>query len=349
MVGIKVKKSRYGLLSDGKKVHLYTVSNGRMSFSVTDYGCIITSIIVPDKKKKNVDVTLGFSTLDGFITNTSSFGAIVGRFANRIGGASFNLEGKTYTLDKNDNGINTLHGGFDRWDKEVWSARKIKTSYGGGVEFTKRSRDGEQGFPGNVDFSIIYTLNENNEITLEYRGITDKATPINITNHAYFNLKGHDGGSVADQKLKLYCSNYLEVDDKLIPTGKIINVSGTPFDFTKEKIIGVDLDKVGVGYDHCFCIDDFKDDGKLRMAAEVEDPASGRKMIVKTTKPGIQFYAGNFINNIQGKNGFIYNKHDGLCLETEAYPDAPNKSSFPSSIVYPDKEYHQVTQYAFVF
>ena len=349
MDGMKIKKKRFGLLADGTKIHLYTISNGKMSVSVTDYGCIITSIVVPDKVQKKVDLALGFSTLDGFINDNVCFGAIVGRFANRIGGASFSIDGQKYELDKNDNGVNTLHGGFFRWDKKVWKAEPVETPYGCGICFARKSFDGEQGFPGNVEVSITYTLNSMNELTLEYEAHTDKATPINITNHAYFNLKGHDGGSIADHRLTLHCPHYLEVDDKLIPTGSLISVENTPFDFRKAKLIGADLDKVGVGYDHCFCVDAYKDDGMLRLVAELEEPASGRRMEVRSTLPGIQFYTGNYIEGIKGKNGFLYHSHDALCLETEAYPDAPNKDSFPSAIVRPNEKYHQITQYSFTF
>ena len=347
--GIKIKKSRYGLLSDGKKVHLYTISNGKMQFSVTDYGCIITSILLPDGKKGCVDVALGFSTLEGFVNNDASFGAVVGRFANRIGGASFSLDGTTYSLDKNDNKVNTLHGGFDRWDKIVWKVEKVSNDYGAGVKFTHKSPDGEQGFPGNGVFSVTYTLNADNDLTLLYEGEVDKACPVNLTNHSYFNLAGQNSGSIGGHSLQMNCSRYLEVDSELIPTGKCIDVKGTPYDFTTKKRIGDGLPSVGVGYDHCFCVDGYADDGALRTIATLEEPESGRKMIVRSTLPGVQFYSGNYIENIKGKNGFVYHAHDALCLETEAYPDAPNKVDFPSSIVRPGQKYNQVTQYAFVF
>ncbi len=346
--GLKIEKRRFGLLSDGTKVHLYTISNGKMSVSVSDYGCIITSIIIPDKnRKRNIDVTLGFSTLEGWIQNHESFGAVVGRFANRIGGASFSIDGVKYELDKNDNKVNTLHGGFDRWDKVMWKASRISNEYGIGIKFTRKSPDGEQGFPGNAKISVSYTLNNKNEITIVYDGECDKATPINLTNHSYFNLKGQNGGSVETHKLTMRCSEYLDVDKNLIPTGKRVPVAGTPYDFTNQKLIGKDLDKVGAGYDNCYCVDGFTNDGSLKTVAEVED--EGRKMTVKTTLPGIQLYTGNYIENINGKNGFVYHAHGAVCLETEAFPDAPNKSDFPSCIVRPDDRYHEVTQYSFVF
>ncbi len=349
MAGMKITKNRFGLLSDGTKVHLYTVSNGKMSVSMTDYGCTLTSILLPARKGRMVDVVLGFSTLDGVVRDTCSFGSIVGRFANRIGGASFVLNGVKYELDKNDNGVNTLHGGFDRWEKKVWKAKRIKTEHGAGIQFSRRSPDGEQGFPGAMKVTVTYTLSDDNVLTLAYNAVADRPTPVNLTNHAYFNLKGHNGGSVADQKIKLNCSRYLAVDDKLIPTGVLNDVAGTPYDFTHSRLIGEDLGKVGVGYDHCYCVDGYVPDGSLRDIAEVEDPASGRKMLVRSTLPGVQFYTGNYIEGISGKDGIVYHKHGALCLETEDFPDAPNKASFPPVILSPDKPYHQITQYAFKF
>lgn len=346
---LTVKKSRYGLLSDGTKIHLFTISNGKMSVSVTDYGCILTSILLPAKGGGDVDVLLGFSTLEGFVRDDCSFGAVVGRFANRIGDASFTLDGVKYNLDKNDNGANTLHGGFDRWEKKVWNFKKVKNQNGAGVEFSRTSRDGEQKFPGTVKVKVVYTLNEDNELTIEYNAVTDKATPINLTNHAYFNLKGYAGGSVEDQELQMFSSKYVEPSDKLIPTGKLVSVEGTPFDFRKPHLIGQDIDKTDMGYDHCYCIDGYSSEKKLNLAAIVKDPVSGRKMVVKTTEPGVQLYTSNFLDNVQGKNGFVYKKRGGLCLEAEAYPDAPNKGDFPSSILRPGETYHQVTRYAFEF
>ncbi len=350
MKDIDIKKNTFGVLADGSEVHLYTISNGKMSFSVSDFGCIITSIILPDaKKNKTVDVALGMSTLDGFVLNQETFGAVVGRFANRIGGASFKLNGKTYQLDKNDNKINTLHGGFERWDKKMWNAKQVEGEYGVGVCFSRMSPDGEQGFPGNLNVSVSYFLNDKNDISIVYEADTDQPTPVNFTNHSYFNLLGQEGGSINGHLLKMNCSHYLEVNDELIPTGKKINVTGTPYDFTQAKRIGDDIDKVGVGYDHCYCVDGYQDDGDLKVIAEVEEPESGRKMIVRSTMPGIQFYTGNYIENIKGKNGFVYHRHDALCLETEAFPDAPNKSDFPKCILEPGKKYSSVTQYAFMF
>lgn len=348
--GLKIEKNRFGLLSDGTKVHLYTLSNGKMSVSVSDYGCIITSIVIPDKQhKRQLDVALGCSTLGGWVSNLETFGAVVGRFANRIGGASFSIDGVKYELDKNDNGANTLHGGFERWDKKFWKASRIANEYGVGVKLTRKSPDGEQGFPGNAKVSVSYLLNERNDLTIIYKARCDKATPFNMTNHSYFNLNGHASGPITGHKLQMNCSQYLEVDKELIPTGKKIDVADSPYDFRTVKALGADMDKVGPGYDHCYCVDGFSGDGALRTIAVLESDDGSRKMTVRGSQPGIQLYTGNFLNNINGKDGAVYNCHDAVCLETQDYPDAPNKDSFPKSILRPGELYRQVTQYSFMF
>ncbi len=347
MANLTIKKDKFGVLSDGTEVNLYTVSNGAMSFSATDYGCTLTSINLPGENQKKVDVLLGFSSLEGWIRNDSFFGVCVGRFGNRIGNCTFTLDGKKYQLDDNDFG-RTLHGGFDSWGKMVWESRPVSTKNGLGVEFHRISPDGEQHFPGNVEVSQIYTLDEDNNLTIEYVATTDKATPITITNHAYFNLKGYNGGSVKDQELWLDGDYVLELDDH-VPSGKKLPVKGTAFDFKSPKLIGQDFDKVESGYDHFYCTNDFKDDGSLKDVAYVKDPASGRKMVVKTTQAGVQFYSANFIDGVVGKNGFVYKAQGGLCLETQGYPDAPNKPDFPSTILRPGEEYHQITKYCFEF
>lgn len=344
---MKLKKAKFGVMSDGTKVHLFTISNGKMSFSVSDYGCTITSILLPYKNREPVDVVLGYSSFEGYLNSSLCFGTIVGRFANRIGSAGFTLDSVRYDLDKND-GKNTLHGGFDRYEKKVWDAKKIKNDTGLGIEFTRVSHDGEQGFPGNVKITITYTLSEDNVITLDYKAKSDKATPINLTNHSYFNLKGYNGGSILDQELTLDCPEYLEVDAGLIPTGIKVPVKDTPFDFTRPKLIGAQFDQVGNGYDHCFCLAKPNGDRPVHFAT-VRDPASGRKMHVATTQPGVQCYTANWIEGVMGKQGYRYHSHDAVCLETQAFPDSPNKSEFPNTILRPGEEYHQVTEYSFEF
>ena len=344
---LKFKKTKFGTLYNGKDVHLFTVSNGKMSVSFSDYGCTITSIVLPAKNGKEIDVVLGCSTLEGFASDNLSFGTVVGRFANRIGDAKFKLDGKEYKLDNNDSG-NCLHGGFDRYEKKVWTARKILTPKGIGVEFSRFSPDGEQGMPGELHVKVAYTLNLKNELTIEYTAVSDRPTPVNLTNHAYFNLKGYNGGTIYDQELQLDCSKFVEVSDKLIPTGKLLSVDDNPvFDFRKPKLLGKDIEATGNGYDHAYCVDDF--DGHLKKFAVLKDPESGRTMTVSTTLPGCQVYTGNWIEGSVGKNGFVHKRHGAVCLETESYPDTPNHPEFPSCIVTPDKQYHEITVYKFDF
>lgn len=351
---MKVKKQKFGILSDGTKVHLFTVKNDKMSFSCTDYGCTLTSIVLSDKNGKNTDVLLGYSTLDGYINSTYCFGAVVGRFANRIGKASFTLDGTKYSLDKND-GPNTLHGGFIGYDKLMWKGKIIKQEKCCGVRFTRLSADGEQGFPGNVELSVTYLLDENNNLSCVYNAVTDKATPINITNHAYFNLKGN--GNVGEHTIQMNCAKRLEVNAKLIPTGNIIDVKGTPFDFTTEKKIGKDINEVGVGYDHCYVTEKFNindkncgcpvDDTDLVEFCVVKEPETGHSMAVYTNMEGCQFYTGNYIKGICGKQGRIYERHDAFCLETQSFPDSPNQESFPSCILQPGQTMKAKTVYSF--
>lgn len=346
---LEFSKASFGTLYSGEEAHLYTVSNGSMSFSATDYGCTITSILLPSDGGRKTDVLLGCTTLEGYAASGSCFGTIVGRFANRIGGASFSLNGVSYPLDKND-GKNCLHGGFDRYEKKLWTAEEISTDKGLGIEFSRVSHDGEQGMPGNVALNVIYTLNESNELTLEYFARADKPTPVNLTNHAYFNLKGYDGGSIDDQELQLDCSKFVEVNKSLIPTGRLSSVDEKPaFDFRTPKLFGRDIKKTGGGYDHAYCIDAHNKSGSLVKFAVLRDPASGRTMTVSTTLPACQIYTANFLDGIVGKNGYIHHARDAVCMETEAYPDAPNHKEFPSCIVTPEKPYHEITVYKFGF
>lgn len=352
---MKVKKQKFGILCDGTKVNLYTVKNDNMSFSCMEYGCTITSIVLNNKDGSKTDVLLGYSTFEGWLNSNYCFGAIVGRFANRIGKASFTLDGKKYSLDKND-GVNTLHGGFSGFDKMLWKAKVIEKDGYAGVKFTRLSKDGEQGFPGNVELSVTYLLDENNNLSCIYNASTDKATPINITNHAYFNLRGN--GDVGEHILKMNSSGRLEVSSKLIPTGKILDVSGTPFDFTsKEKKIGKDIAQVGVGYDHCYTTEMYSDDKSctgvplddkdLVEFCTVTEPESSHEMTVFTNMVGCQFYSANFIKGIQGKNGRIYNNHEAFCLETQCFPDTPNHPDFPSCILEPGQVMKAKTVYSF--
>lgn len=352
---LTVKRQKIGVLTNGDKVHLYTVSNGKMSFTVMDYGCTITGIYLPDKNGGRVDVLLGHSMLPDYVNSSLCFGSIVGRFANRIGGARFSLDGAEYKLDKNDNKVNTLHGGFFRQDHLVWASEAVSTEDGTGVRLTRRSPDMEQGFPGNLDVSVTYTLNEANALVCRYEAVTDKATPVNWTNHAYFNLAGR--GTVLNHLLQSDCRGYLEVDANLIPTGKIIEVAGTPFDFTTEKPIGREIDKVGAGYDHCYVTPAYngKDSGlpldasRLVRAAVLTDPESGRRMTMDTNQEGVQIYTANWIGGVVGKSAAVYEGHGAVCLESQCFPDTPNKKEFPPCILRPGQKYDAVTVYGFEF
>lgn len=352
---MNVSKQKLETLCDGQRVNLYTASNGKMSFSAIDYGCTLTGIFLPNKKGSPTDILLGFSTLHGFVDSTSCFGSIVGRFANRIGGAKFSVDEKEYNLDKNENGKTTLHGGFKRLDHFVWKSESVNTKEGVGVKFTRRSLDGEQGFPGNLDITVSYILTKDNRLILKYTAKTDKATPVNFTNHAYFNLAG--GGTVLEHELQSDCQGYLEVSKDLIPTGKIISVKGTPFDFTSAKKIGAQIGETGSGYDHCFVTPayDEKNSGlpldakKLVRAAVLTEPKSGRKMYVETNQEGMQVYTANGIEGIVGKHGTKYHNHEAVCLETQCFPDTPNNAKFPPCILKPGETYKAVTVYGFEF
>ena len=348
---MQVTKQKFGVLSDGSKVTLYTVSNGRMSFSVMDYGCTITSILVPDSKGAAADILLGWSTFDGYVTGKGSFNAFVGRFANRISNARFTVGGKEYKLDVNDHN-NSLHGGFTRYEKMMYESRIVETEYGTGVKFSRLSRDGEQGYPGNVAIDITYTLNEFNELSLLYTAATDAATPVNFTNHAYFNLAGN--GTINNHLLKMNCTRYLEVDPCLIPTGKLLSVQGTPLDFTAEKTVGQDIDKTGIGgYDHCFVTEAYDphknafENEKLVHVCTLTDPVSGRTMNMSTNQIGVQLYSGNFVEGMIGKNGRCYHNHESICLESQCFPDTPNKSDFPSCVLTSGEKYKSLTVYSF--
>lgn len=353
---MEVKKQKFGILSDGTKVNLFTVSNDDMSFSCTEYGATLTSIILNNRDGSKTDVLLGYSTFEGYLNSNYCFGAIVGRFANRIGNASFNLNGKKYPLDKNDSG-NTLHGGFNGYDKMLWKGKSIKGRNYSGVKFTRVSADGEQGFPGKVRIEVSYLLDRNNNLTCYYTAETDKATPINITNHAYFNLAGN--GTVENHTVQMNSSKFLEVNNKLIPTGNFTDVEGTPFDFTTEKRIGQDIKSVGVGYDHCYITDMYNPENKqcgvplndedLVEFCTVKEPVTGHIMQVFTNMEGCQFYTGNYIKGIQGKNGKIYENHDAFCLETQCFPDTPNQVDFPTCILEPGQTMKAKTIYSFTF
>lgn len=348
---MNVKKQKFAVLSSGEKVHLYTVSNDTMSFSVTNYGCIITSIIVPsavdsERKGQNDDIVLGYSTFDGFMRDPDAcFGAVVGRFANRIANAQFTLNGKEYNLDKND-GPNCLHSGFSGYNKMLWNAEEIETSTEVGVCFSRLSVDGEQGFPGNVVIKVSYTLTNDNEIFIRYEAISDQDTPLNLTNHAYFNLAGEGRGNVHNHTMMINSDSYVVVGEHTIPTGEMRNLIGTEFDFTSPKLIGQNIEAIW-GYDHNYCLKEGSEPLELRLCAEVTEPTSKRKMTVFTTEPGVQFYTGNYLNVACGKNGKSYKMHDAFCLETQKYPDSPNQPTFPNCILKRGETFTSITMHKF--
>ncbi|MCH7727492.1 MAG: galactose mutarotase [Planctomycetes bacterium] len=341
-----VKKRSFGKTGDGKKVTLYTCTNANgLVMKLTTYGAIVVSLETPDRDGKLANITLGFDSLEGYMPRHPYLGATVGRFCNRIAKGKVTLDGKEYQLATN-NAPNHLHGGDAGFDKVLWKGRTVKTDDAVGVEFRYKSKDGEEGYPGNLKVAVVYTLTNKNEFTVEFTATTDKATPINLTNHNYWNLAGAGSGTIHEHELTVSADKFLAVDDTLIPTGDLTDVKNTPLDFTKAKKIGTDLAKIKsdpVGYDHCFVLR--KQDGKLNLAARVKDPKSGRVMEIYTTQPGLQFYTGNFLDGSESNGGF--KQYEAFCLETQHYPDSPNQPSFPSAILKPGETFKQTTVHRF--
>jgi aldose 1-epimerase len=348
----KCEKGTFGKV-DGKDVSLYTLTNANgVVMKVTNYGGIVTSLMVPDKTGKMADIVLGYNDVDSYVKSSPYFGAIVGRYGNRIGKAKFSLEGKDYTLAAN-NGENSLHGGKKGFDKVIWDVKELKSADAVGLELKYLSKDGEEGFPGNLSTKVVYWLTNKNEFKIEYTATTDKATVVNLTQHSYFNLAGEGTGDILSHELTLNADKFVPVDKGLIPTGELPLVKGTPMDFTKQTAIGArvreDFEqlKLGNGYDHCWVLNQ-KKPGEMTLAASVYEPTTGRCLEVTTTEPAIQFYCGNFLDGTNiGKSGKPYNFRNGFCLETEHYPDSPNKPSFPSVVLKPGKTYKTATTYKF--
>lgn len=331
---------------EGKPVTEYTISNASgMKVSILNYGGTVTKIITKDKNGKNGDVILGYDSLSGYLQkNNPYFGCLVGRYANRIANGKFTLDGKEYTLAKNNNG-QSLHGGLKGFDKVMWNAEKLPGD--SSLKLTYVSKDGEEGYPGNLTAEVIYSLSSANELKIGYKATTDKATPVNLTNHCYFNLSAGEDSTILGHELMLVADKYTPVNDKLIPLGKHVDVKNTPFDFTRAKRIGKDIDSVKGGYDHNWVLN--RNGTGLEKVAVLSHPASGRIMEVFTTEPGIQFYSGNFLDGtltgcIGGK---AYVLHGGLCLETQHFPDSPNQPSFPTTILKPGETYTHTSVYKF--
>lgn len=338
----------FGKTPDGQEVELYTLANiNGMRARITNYGAILVSLEVPDKAGKLADITLGYDTLDGYLTRHPYFGSTVGRYANRIGGAKFKLNDVEYTLAAN-NGPNHLHGGIKGFDKVVWKLEEIKAESDKAlVKLSYLSKDGEEGYPGNLACTVTYTLTKGGELKISYEAETDKTTIVNLTNHSYWNLAGQGNGDILGHELMLNADKYSPVDEALIPTGEIRSVKDTPMDFTRPMTIGSRIGQVEGGYDHNYVLNN-SGGGGLALCAKVYEPTSGRIMEIYTTEPGVQFYTGNFLDgSITGKSDRIYRKHYGFCLETQHFPDSPNKPDFPSVVLNPGDKYMTNTTYKF--
>jgi aldose 1-epimerase len=346
----EVKTQSFGE-HDGRPVNLYTLTNAHgLELQAMNYGAIIVSLKVPDRKGQMADIVLGHENFEGYIPNPPFFGALVGRYANRIANATFTLDGKKYSTPKND-GPNTLHGGTEGFDKRMWDGEPLKGK--SAVAFTYTSKDGEEGFPGNLKVKVTYTLNDDNEVVIDYEATTDAPTVLNLSQHSYFNLSGEGSGDILNTEMEINASRFTPVDSTLIPTGELRPVKGTPFDFTTPTKIGARIEDkyeqlgLGKGYDHNFVLDR-KNDVGLSLAARAYDATSGRVLEVSTTQPAVQFYTGNFLDGkVIGKHGHAYQRRNAFCLETQHYPDSPNHPDFPTTTLRPDERFHSQTVFKF--
>jgi aldose 1-epimerase len=343
----EVMMSTWGHTADGTAVPIYTLTDGQIEVRVTAYGAHLVSVKTPDRTGKMADVVTGYDSLEGYLGDKKTYmGGIVGRYGNRIAHGKFTLDGKTYQIPLN-NGPNALHGGPKGFDEYVWQSKEVPD----GVEFTLVSPDGDMGFPGTLTATVRYTL-KGKTLRIDYTAKTDKATVLNLTNHAYFNLHGDDAGNILDQKMEINADRFTPTDAGLIPTGELAPVAGTPLDFRKPEVIGARIDadfvpfKLAGGYDHNWVLNGKA--GELRLAAIASDPVSGRTLTVETTEPGIQFYSGNFLDGTYtGRHGVKYGKHSGFCLETQHFPDSPNHPDFPSTVLKPGQTRHSTTTFTF--
>jgi len=350
--GQTVKKDNFGKTNNGLIVDIYTLTNKNgLEAKITNFGGIITSLKVPDRQGKIEDVVLGFDNLDGYLKGHPYFGALIGRYGNRIAKGRFTLNGVEYKLAVN-NGENHLHGGIKGFDKVVWNAKPLKVQNGAALQLTYLSKDGEEGYPGNLSVKVIYTLTNTNDLKIEYWATTDKDTVVNLTSHSYFNFAGQGNGDILNHQLLINARRFTPTDAGSIPTGELKNVKGTAFDFTSSFLIGARINdddqqlKFGKGYDHNFVLNGRI--GTLRQAAVVYEPNSGRLMEIWTTEPGIQFYSGNFLDGtLTGKEGKVYQQRYGFCLETQHFPDSPNKPAFPTTVLRKGARYHTITIHKF--
>ncbi|UCH63514.1 MAG: galactose mutarotase [Fidelibacterota bacterium] len=350
--GMTIAKEVFGHIDGEIPVYLYTLKNANgCEVRIADYGGIVVSLTVPDRTGKPSDVVLGFSTLDEYLKGHPYFGAIIGRYGNRIAKGRFALDGVAYTLAAN-NDENHLHGGLKGFDKAVWQAEIIEGKEGQSLALSYLSKDGEEGYPGNLSVKVVYTLTEDNELKIDYEAKTDQPTVVNLTNHSYFNLAGEGTGDILGHEMLLNADHFLPVDAGLIPTGELRSVRGTPFNFTESTAIGARIDsddeqlRLGGGYDHCFVLNQGGD--QLTLAARVHEPTSGRIMEVYTDQPGVQLYTGNFLDGSNvGKGSAAYGHRSGFCLETQHFPDSPNRADFPSTVLRPGETYSSCTIYRF--
>lgn len=349
---MKIEQSVFGKTTNGQEILLFTLKNSSgIKVTLTNYGAIVVSLWAPDRNGNFDDVVLGFPTIDGYLQGHPHFGAIVGRYGNRIAKGKFTLDGVEYKLATN-NGENHLHGGIKGFDKVVWSAEPVQKGDAAGVKFSYLSKDGEEGYPGNLSCSVTYLLTNNNELRIEYSATTDKATPINLTHHGYFNLAGQGNGDILNHRMQIFADRFTPVEKGSIPIGELRSVAGTPMDFRQPHAIGERINeddeqlRLGQGYDHTWALN--KSNVAPALAARVFEPTTGRVMAVWTTEPGVQFYTGNFLNGtLTGKDGRVYKHRYGFCLETQHFPDSPNRPEFPSAILRPGETYRTATIYKF--
>ena len=343
-----IRGETFGKTPEGVKIERFDLSNDQgLTASVTNFGATLTSLTVPNRSGRSETVTLGFDTLEGYLADTWFFGATIGRYANRIAKGKFSLDGMEYHLAQNSPPSH-LHGGPKGFHKWVWSAETRSYEDSVSVAFSRLSPDGEEGYPGNLSVTVTYTLNNRNELAIDYRAETDKTTPINLTNHTYWNLKGVGNGDVLEHLLTLHAESYLPTDEDRIPTGELRAVQGTPMDFTRPVKIGARIDQVtGGGYNHCYVLKKGAD--PLSLAASVYEPFSGRVMEIYTTEPGIQFYSGHFLKNYRGTKGILFNPYDGFCLEAQHFPNSVNTPQFPSTLLRPGELYRQRTLHQFSY
>jgi len=343
---MQIAQKKFGTITNGQDVDLFSLINDNgITAEITNFGGIVKSLYVPDRNGISRDIVLGFDNLEGYIGEHPYFGAIIGRVCNRLAGAAFRLDGKTFKVSANA-GTMQLHGGYSGFDKKVWKAKPVKGTNTVSLVLDYHSADGEEGYPGNLDVTVIYTLTNDNKLQIQYSATADKPTPVNLTNHSYFNLAGEGSGVIDDHELMLFADSHTLFDNDGIPTGEIISVKGTDLDFTKPIRIGERIHDLKTGYDHNYVIR--KQHDLLRKAAIVTEPVSGRKMEVFTTEPGIQFYTANwFDGNLAGKGGKQYKKHTAFCLETQHFPDSPNHPEFPPVILRPGEIFKSETIYKF--